>query len=269
MPSIREEKPKSLPAYLALIEEFQNSVEESVWYRGCGKASYELMPSLYRHKDAKEDDKVAELERKLMARFRQRSLPYHTRSLTDDWNTLFFMQHYGIPTRLLDWTENPLIALHFALMSAPYKKTAKGELNFKEDTTIWILDPTKWNRHALSHQSYDGGALSPGDEALKGYKPSNTFSGMNRFPVALYGEYNSPRIVAQQGVFTIFGQIIDPMEKMYVDNDFPQDSLIRITIESPIIGDMRKSLLRQGTTESVVYPDLEGLALEIKRSFGF
>lgn len=270
MSIIRDEKPSSLPAFLALVEEYQTSVEESLWFRGCGRASYKLLPSLYRHKESKTPSQVADLERRLMARFRQRSIPYHTRSLDKDWNTLFFMQHYGIPTRLLDWTENPLIALHFALMSAPHTRTAKGVLRFKEDATVWILDPVKWNQRALDHQSFDGGALTPGDEALMGYTPNNTtFTGMNRFPVALYGEHNSPRIVAQQGVFTIFGQIMDPMEKMFIDNRFPEHSLVRITIKSSNIDSMRKSLLRHGITESVVYPDLEGLALEIKRSFGF
>ncbi len=270
MASIREEKPNSLPEFLELVEGFQTSVKESLWFRGCGRASYKLLPSLYRHKDAKTPNQVAELERKLMARFRQRSLPYHTRSLDKDWNTLFFMQHYGIPTRLLDWTENPLIALHFALIGAPYKRSAKGAISFNEDATVWILDPEKWNQRALDYQSYAGGSLTPGDEALNGYAPNNSsFSGMNKFPVSLYGEHNSPRIVAQQGVFTIFGQIISPMEKMYADHQFPKDSLVRITIKKTIIDSMRKSLLRHGITESVVYPDLEGLAMEIKRSFGF
>lgn len=270
MTTIRDEKPTSLPAFLELVEKFQTSVDGSLWFRGCGVASYKLLPTLYRHKDAKTPDKVAGLEQKLMARFRQRSIPYHNRPLDQEWNTLFFMQHYGIPTRLLDWTENPLIALHFALMSAPYKRTAKGMLKFNNNATVWILDPVKWNQRALDHQSYTGGALTPGDEALSGYSPKNTsFTGMNRFPVALYGEHNSPRIVAQQGVFTIFGQIINPMEKMFVDYQFPQDSLVRITIKNAIIDNMRNSLLRHGITESVVYPDLEGLAMEIKRSFGF
>ncbi len=269
MPSIREEKPKSLPEFLALVENLQTNIEESLWYRGSGKKSHQLLPSLYRHKKAKTSDQRDELERKLMARFRQRSLPYLTRSLTGEWDTLFFMQHYGIPTRLLDWSESPLIALHFALIGAPHKKMANGDLRFKEDASVWILDPVKWNRHALSHQSYTGGALTPGDEALKGYTPTHTFSGMNNHPVALYGAHNSPRIVAQQGVFTIFGQDAIPMEILYEKNNFPENSLILVTIEHPFIATMRKSLLSHGTTESVVYPDLEGLALEIKRSFGF
>lgn len=266
MPRIREEKPDSLPNFLNLIEEFQANATESLWYRGCGKKSYALIPSLYRHKKAKTPDQLAELERKLMTRFRQRSLPYHARALTDDWDTLFFMQHYGIPTRLLDWTENPLTSLHFALMGARRKKNSTS---YEEPASVWVLDPVMWNRHALSHQSFEGGALTPGDEALKGYKPTLTFAGMNNHPVALYGAHNSPRIVAQQGVFTIFGQNTAPMEKLYQDEEFPENSLIRVTINRSVIASMRESLLGHGVTETVVYPDLEGLALEIKRSFGF
>ena len=269
MPPVREEKPDSLPAFLELVEELHANIKESLWYRGCGRRNYTLLPSLYRHRNAKTPSELAELERRLMTRFRQRSLPYHSRSLADDWDTLFFMQHYGIPTRLLDWTENPLTALHFALMGAPHSKTARGELKFKNSASVWILDPVRWNRHALTHQTYEGGVLTPGDEALKGYRPTYTFAGMNNHPVALYGAHNSPRIVAQQGVFTIFGQDRVPMEKLCESQSFPEDSLICVTIEASAIGGMRKSLLSHGVTESVVYPDLAGLALEIKRSFGF
>ena len=154
-------------------------------------------------------------------------------------------------------------------MGAPFKLYANGNLKFKEDACVWVLDPEKWNRHALSQQSYEGGPLTEGDEALKGYKPAPTFANMNSFPVALYGEHNSPRIVAQQGVFTIFGRVTKPMETTFVEQMFPIDSLIRIVIEAKGIFEMRKSLLRHGITESVVFPDLEGLALEIKRSFEF
>ena len=45
----------------------------------------------------------------------------------DEWNMLFFMQHYGVPTRLLDWTENPLIALYFAVMSSPFTVETKKD----------------------------------------------------------------------------------------------------------------------------------------------
>jgi hypothetical protein len=126
MTNMLEEKITSLPQYLELVEKAQTQASHSLWYRGCSSALYPLLPSLYRHQKLKTPDDLASLERQLMTRFRQRSIPYHTRPLIDDWDTLFFMQHYGVPTRLLDWTENPLIALHFALMGASKTTTPSG-----------------------------------------------------------------------------------------------------------------------------------------------
>jgi hypothetical protein len=270
MSKIREEKPNSLSEFLSVIEEIHNSASEFLWFRGNRSLSYDLIPSLYRHKTANTPEKLAVLEHDLMTRFRQRSIPYHTRSLEDYWATLFFMQHYGIPTRLLDWTENPLTALHFALINSFHTINEKGQNKFKEAAAVWVLDPIKWNRHALQNTSYMGGVLAPDDEVLnKGYKSSRSFSGLNTHPVAIFGTHNSPRIVAQQGVFTIFGQSTTPMEKLFRSGNFPQNSLIRITIKMSVIEKLRAALLKNGVTETVVYPDLEGLALEMKRSYGF
>lgn len=201
--------------------------------------------------------------------FRQRSIPFHNRALYDDWDTFFFMQHYGVPTRLLDWTESPFVGLYFAVMSSPYRLTSTGLLRFETAATLWILDPIAWNRHSLSHQSFDGGVLAPGDDDLKGYRPTPSFSGMYNHPVALYGAHNSPRIVAQRGVFVVFGQDTKPMEEIFVSEGFPADSLIKVTLKRSVLPQIRRSVLNHGITESVVFPDLEGLAKEIKRTLGF
>jgi hypothetical protein len=269
MAIVWEEQVRTLPQYLEAVERAQAHASQSFWYRGCGSTAHELLPFLYRHRRLKTPDELADLERQLMTRFRQRSIPYHNRSLTDDWDTLFFMQHYGIPTRLLDWTENPLIALHFALMGAVRLPTPSGKLAFRSDAAVWMLDPVAWNRHALKHVSFRGGVLSPDDEATKGYRPTPKFAGMHNQPVALYGAHNSTRIVAQQGVFTIFGRDTKPMEQVFKADDFPAECLTKITVKRSLISPLRKSLLNHGITESVVFPDLEGLAREIKRVFGF
>lgn len=267
MPSFREVKVRSLPQYLTLVEESQEKASESLWYRGCGSASYHLLPTLYRHPRCETPEELAQLERKLMTRFRQRSIPYHNRSLSDDWETLFFMQHYGVPTRLLDWTENPLVALHFALMGARISPSPPRA--FQSDVAVWMLDPVSWNRHALRHVSFQGGVLSPDDETIRGYRPTPRFAGMQNQPVALYGSHNSARIVAQQGVFTIFGKDTRPMEQLFRIDGFPAQCLTKITVRKSFIVRLRKSLLNQGITESAIFPDLEGLAREIRRIFGF
>jgi len=266
---VHEERPKSFTNFVELVQKYQEASEDPLWYRGCGLNTHTLLPTLYRHKTIRSIGDLATLERNLMVRFRQRSIPLVTRALGDDWETIFFMQHYRIPTRLLDWTESPFIALYFAVMSAPYKITKENTLKFPKSAAVWILNPVLWNRYALSHQSYDGGVLAPGDDALKGYRPAQSFSGMYNYPVALYGAHNSPRIVAQRGVFTIFGQITSPMDRVYDSKSFPANCLVKLVLDGRYLPAMREAILIHGVTESVVFPDLEGLAREIRRIFNF
>jgi hypothetical protein len=96
---------------------------------------------------------------------------------------------------------------------------------------VWILDPIAWNRHALRHQGFDRGILTPVDEALQSYKPLTRFSDMNVQPVAIYGAYNSPRIVAQRGAFTIFGQNTLGMDRTFDEERFPKECLVRVVFE--------------------------------------
>jgi FRG domain-containing protein len=274
MPKVPEKTVESFKQYVALIERLLSRAKNSLWFRGCGKGSEGLIPSLYRHKTKKKKADIEELERNLMTRFRQRSIPLVNRPLSEDWETLFFMQHYGIPTRLLDWTENPFIAFYFAVMSGKFSVTRpRGEdtakLKFSNEATIWVLDPIVWTNHALKQQSYTGGVLTPLDSPLSRYKPLTKFDDMHIHPVALYGAHNSPRIVAQRGVFTIFGQGITSMEKVYDKDKFPRRSLMRLILPKDALPIMRNSILSHGITESVVFPDLEGLAKEMKREFGF
>jgi hypothetical protein len=269
MAKVREERPATFAEYVGLIEDLQANSSNTRWYRGCARSTHRLLPSLYRHKTITAITELGRLENKLMTRFRQRSIPMHSRSLQDDWDALYFMQHYRVPTRLLDWTENPFVGLYFAVISCLQSSNARRPRTPHYDAAVWILDPAAWNRKALSHQSYDGEVLTPRDESLKGYKPSSSFAGMFNHPVALYGAHNSPRIVAQRGVFTIFGQNTKPMEEVYVKENFPPNCLIKITLKRARLASFRKSLLNYDITESVIFPDLEGLAEEIKRTFGF
>jgi FRG domain-containing protein len=262
MPKIQIFRPTSLPNYMEIVQKLQRKAHHALWFRGNSHEKYKLVPTLYRHRAANTQADFKKLERQLMVRFRQRSLPYHSRDLRDDWEALFFMQHYGVPTRLLDWTENPLIALHFALISAQMSLGGK-----RSSSMIWVLDPFVWNQTALKHVSYSGGPLTTGDDDLNGYAPAST--AMGNFPVALFGAHNSPRIVAQQGVFTIFGTHVKPMENLVESGQFPQSALTAIVVDAARISPIRQSLLDQGITETVVFPDLEGLAKETKRFFGF
>lgn len=102
------------------------SVESDLWFRGQLKHRYKLLPSLFRQGEGYEDTYN---EHGMYEEFIRRH-PEHNSShrCVTDWLTL--MQHFGIPTRLLDWTSNLLVALYFACVE--YKE---------EDGALFVLDP--------------------------------------------------------------------------------------------------------------------------------
>jgi hypothetical protein len=70
-------------------------------------------------------------------------------------------------------------------------------------------------------------------------------------------------------VFTIFGRDTKPMETVFNLDEFPERCLVKVVFLRSVIAPLRRSLLSHGVTESVVFPDLEGLARETRRVFGF
>jgi len=238
----------------------------SLWFRGVGKAAYKLSASIHRHSDIKSIEALFGMENRLLTRYKERSVPYLTSQARDSWELLFLMQHYSVPTRLLDWTENPLIALFFALSSA--KRNAAG--NYDDDAAIWVLSPAKWNQTVFRHQSYLGGALSPYDTMVnQSYAIGSDHRYINELPAAILGIHNSPRIVAQRGSFTLFGKSLKPMDEAFVDHGFPDDALTKLVVPAAMIKSLLDKLVWMGISDSVIYPDLEGLAKETKRQFGY
>lgn len=285
----REVAVDSIASYAAQIEELLtatvvrqgDSPYHGNWYRGVGRSTvHSLRPSLYRHPTVTTVDGLIVLERQMLDDFARQNV-LHGNAMqvagdTDDFRALFFMQHYGMPTRLLDWTGNPFIALYFALTTAERKP---GTDELVEDAAVWVLDPVSWNEQALADVTYGkDGPLSLDAEEAKVYGPRKLFKGkletsaikiLYEHPVAILGVANNARMFAQRGVFTMFGKVLDPMEKQYDVNNFPVDCLVKLVVPKLKIDELGARLLQIGYTDSVSYPDLHGLAMEIKRSRGF
>jgi hypothetical protein len=245
------------------------------WYRGhSSSAKYKLEPYLYRHKVIRDVRELMKLEDTMMTEFSRHSMLHTFHQATDDpkdrMQLLFYMQHNGVPTRLLDWSSNPFIALYFALSGA--KRDDSGVC--QEPAAVWVLDPYRWNRHALGDLGWeDHGPATSEDERIKSYLPRKIdwSQPVSRYPlpIAISGAANTARMMAQRGNFTIFSDDLRPMEVIYDTEGFIPNSLVKLEVAAGDIDSMLQVLLAVGYTDSVAYPDLEGLAMEIKRLHGF
>jgi len=107
------------------------------WYRGHADLSWELIPKVHRRPYNSEEE-LFHKERQITNDFQMRAsvfqMPKPKPNEYASWLTL--MQHYGLPTRLLDWTRSPLVALFFAV----YEESA-----WNKDACIWMLNPGKLN----------------------------------------------------------------------------------------------------------------------------
>ena len=112
---------------------------EIVWYRGHSSGDWKLTPGLHRLTVGLEN------EQELFEDFHRLSL-LMSKEWENDWETLFDMQHYGVPTRLLDWTETLGVAIAFAVLD---HHSSHGDL------AIYVLDPIKLNEKSGVHEIKD------------------------------------------------------------------------------------------------------------------
>ena len=178
----------------------------------------------------------------------------------DDWEHLFAMQHHGLPTRLLDWSENLFVATYFALSSSPrHPELHDGSCN----PVLWIMNPVAWNKSmpGLSEFSELIQVLTTVDEHLDPYRPE-TSKRRPKSPVSIYGTHNSKRIVAQRGTFVVWGAEVKPLE------EFDQPNLWKVVLKGDretLFGDLHTL----GFTETMVFPELTYLATELDRAEGW
>ena len=198
-----------------------------VWYRGLPDSTFELLPSMY------QPDKFMDgtIERAMIDRFKQNAYQFLEFRPQGEWEWLFLMRHYGLPSRLLDWTESPLVALFFAI----HKLGISNHPTVSKDTdgALWCLLPTVLNQRT-SRSNLIGVPMFSDEEAADDgnsllfdlYRPSridpSDFERTPRQrrprrwpgipPFAGIAIRTSPRIQAQQGVFTIHHATPMPIE---------------------------------------------------------
>jgi len=219
--------------------------EEKLWFRGQARWQWGLSPKLYRpaYLGADEDEIRLEFQTKAI-----QLIPGRMPSTKWDW--YFLMQHHFVPTRLLDWTENSLVALFFAV----------EEEDSSYDSAVWVIDPWWLNQHLhlgvrgpiLPEYSESNSYLRELEEAFQGR------SIRRNLPAAIEPPHVDRRVAAQSSRFLVFGTTNDLAKAQLVRKRNARLAKIRIPAHKRAT--LRKELDDCGINFSLVYPDLEGLA---------
>ncbi len=216
-----------------------------LWWRGQSRISWNLHPSIY-HKG------LAPYETDMAVRFRNEGRVRHSDvpDINDGPSWLFLMQHYGLPTRLLDWTFSPLIALHFAVRD----NTADDE-----DAVVWGLMPTALNNNQVGVNTIFGIGSPQSRPVFSNVwaNPAKKVEAPNI--LAINTQHVDIRQLIQASEFTIHGS-----ETGISDLPNSDQFLVSITLPSSFKLGYRQILNLLNLTESYLFPDLEHLAKQIQ-----
>lgn len=216
------------------------------WWRGHRDSNWKLITSLHRL-GLEEREINLNARFRLMAKVRRGEVP----NKDDPLGWLFLMQHYRLPTRLLDWSQSPLVALYFAL-----------EKPDDSDAAVWALSPTYLNDlEAKTSSICMPGSSVIGQLGLQAFKHSG--SARDTRILSVLTEEADLRHMVQQSAFTLHGRG-DPLERREDANGF----LLKVLIPASVKEALRQTIALLGINRATLFPDLENLALEIA-SLGF
>lgn len=242
-------------------------------FRGLSDSSYLLETSLKRLQGP-----FWLLEKHLLRNFRKYA-QLEARELSSFWHLLSIAQHHGLPTRLLDWTYSPYIALHFA--------TANLE-RFDQDGAIWVVDYEKAHGHlplSLQKLLQSEGAQAFTVELLTSLQPHHEPHGIDesvfREFVETLAEFDAlgsqgefllffeppsinERIVNQFALFSVMPNARRNIDDWLLENP---ELFRRIILPAELKWECRDKLDQCNISERVLFPGLDGLSSWLKRQY--
>jgi hypothetical protein len=194
-------------------------------FRGHSNKAFDLKPSVGRGGHTAAD--CLAHERSLFTIFLREAGSYLSPLPADEWEWLSVAQHHGLPTRFLDWTCNPLVALYFSVTE-----------NEGVDGEVFAL-------HSVTKASRRVREKSPFEITR---------------PAKYYPNIVSPRIRAQEGLFVACSHIEQALDTPLREGW----SIERYEVPSAAKSRLRYELFRLGVHASALFPDIDGLAKRLK-----
>jgi FRG domain len=225
----------SLADYVAAVGGVISS-SDTFWFRGHEECQWGLTPAALRPKTIMARETALSLisDFKRIAEAKLPRLP----DRDDDFKWAQIARHYGLPTRLLDWTESATTALYFACL----KPTVDG--------IVFIINPTELNSVGALSESRILDPQTDRDLILKFLNSGPREKKRRSYPVAVNPVWGSERIIVQRGTFTLHGPTFS-LDKAKVP------SLVAIPILREWKTPLRRELRRLGVDEMTLFPELE------------
>lgn len=243
---IKEIEIKSIDDLIHQIKVIKkNCGNQPIWFRGQEKREWGLIPSIQR-------DNLIEKEQFITNDFYiyVNQIEDNRPSKTNYAAWMSLMQHYGLPTRFLDWTSSPLVACYFAL---------EKNREVKSDACIWVLIPRNVNM-----QEGFGGCVYPVDAVTVQYMLVTAFKSKARVPkkyqdkiIACHSVEKNLRMYSQQSSFTVHNT------KKKLEEICDSKTLFKFIIPSQYKEKLYESATILGMSTSYVYPDMEHISKDI------
>ena len=228
-----------------------------VAFRGISYVAHTLASSLLRLAEPGAD--IARLELALLRNFRKYG--HQEASGADSiWHWLALGQHRGLPTRLLDWTYSPLVALHFA---------TENTSEFDQDGIVWCVNFVEANKRLPSRLKrilQQEGSDTFTVEMLSAFRSLRNFDALSREPFVVFVEPPAvdQRILNQLALFSLMSSPSASLDDWLEQHP---DLCRRVIVPAALKWEIRDKLDQANINERVLFPGLDGLSRWLARYY--
>jgi hypothetical protein len=229
-------------------------------FRGLQLADLSLASSLVRlAQPGVNQGDVRRLELSLLRNFRKYAHA-EARGTDSIWDWLALAQHRGLPTRLLDWTYSPLVALHFA---------TESPVEFDEDGVVWCVNFVEANKRLpklLRRLLQTEGSDTFTVEMLGRFETLQQFDALSRRPFVVFLEPPAidRRILNQHALFSLMSSPIATLDDWLQAHP---DLCRQVVIPAALKWEIRDKLDQANVNERVLFPGLDGLSRWLARYY--
>ena len=233
-----------IDSVLSFLSEIEDR-KSAMMFRGQSDSSWELLPTIARLNSSlspiKHENGWQGIENSLLGEFQRYASMHLKKEPISKLEWMIEARHYGLPTRLLDWSTNPLKALYFAVENVSHDGV---------DGKVFVNTPRMW---------------STSEKVIGDIEKTNCLD-------VFYPTVMNDRVLAQEGCFILFPQIkndeeFKPLEEG-ADMNVGIARISGVIVKKEKKAEIRKQLEILGINDMTMFPSLDGISKNIRRSYG-